>query len=562
MQGDVDSVFLGVDMRVSPHLLPNGVLSYAENNRLRNGSCDTRKGTWVPPWANKVDGDGKVTTMGEAHGGTVFKDPTTNFPWIIIAAGGKFYAGHHSRAVFEIDAPPDLVLSGRVRFIQCFDGLLALREGGATPLILKSINGGFMYVDQGELEVDENEVPIEQHLPSSAFGVHFQNRVFVPHSNDLVFASLVNECTKGAVTLQSFRVNQGSDDVITAIYKYGESSLLIGKERSVYIVRNVYGDLSNIILDEFSSEYGIAGPDCCVSVGSDLWFLAPNRGIVSVRQTELNEIQGNTEPISKAITPIIEKIDWNRAYYSLAATFDSYVYFIVPIMACGVETWTMLVYDTQVNAWVSADWGPWLENPISFMPLVYNGKQRLGILNSNGYVVLLDDGRHDEYFDGSLHVKQPVHHVVRTRGYLGVPPGVKDYKLVSWLVDSWDPHYDVWQKAGGASEMCCVRKGITKDKTVFQKPWNAKAYRLDNKDDNHYAPYKEDYSLSFANGVKMCFGRNGIKPELFQEFNESGSINKVAPFLQIEFRSHRGSLKIKQVAIGANEATMGLQSKV
>jgi hypothetical protein len=559
MQGDGDMVFLGLEMRLSPQALPQGYLHHAENIRLRRGYIEPRKGVWLAPWANKLGEDGPIL-MGQAHGGAVFKDPVTKFPWLIVAAGGKVYAGHFSRGPFEISVPPDLVLIDRVRFVQAFDGLLMFRGGGRKALIMKSLDSGFGYVEDVELEQDEDGQFIEQHLPSAEFGVYFGNRVFAPVDGDQVYASGVLTPTKGPVTLQPFRVNQGSDDDITAIAKFGKSSLLIGKGRSVYVVRNVYGDLSDIILDEFSSEYGIAGPDALVEVGSDLWFLATNRGIVSIRQTEQNEIQGNKEPISKPITPIINKIDWTRASRALATTFDSYVYFCLPVNDCGGKAWVMVVYDAQIGSWVSMDWGPWLEDPVEFMPLVFRGQQRLGMLNSAGYVVMLDDGHYDESLAGGLQ-KRAVSAVFRTRGYLGMAPGIKGFKRVDWLCETWDPHYDVYTDSGGASELCCARLGITKDRTKFQKPWNARPYQLTNKDDNQYAPHREDYSLNLSGGLKMCFGENGIRPEVYQEFNESARVNRDGAYLQVEVRTVSGVVRIKQITVGAQEASMGMATK-
>lgn len=562
MTGDGDNGFTGLDMRVMPHVLPVGYLSYAMNVRMREGDARTRKGAWMAPWCNKIVGQ-EIVPMGTANGGCVFRDPKTNFPWVIIAAGGKVYAGHHARAPFEVPVPNDLVINGRARFVQCFDGLLMFREGGVQPLIMKDLNSGFGYVDdEVDLETDEQDQVIEQRLPKSEFAVKAANRVFAPHSTDLVFASGVNECAKGPITLQPFRVNQGADDAITSITKYGKTTLVVGKERSVYVVRNVYGDLSEIILDEFSSEYGIAGPDCVVEVGSDLWFLAPGRGIVSIRQTEQNEILGNTEPISKPITPIIDKIDWRRAKYSLAATYDSYVYFVVPVSACGDATWYMLVYDTQLGSWVSVDWAPWLEDAVAFLPLVFAGQQRLGILNSNGYVVMLDDGHCDDYMDGQVPSKRPVQSIIRTRGYVGSQPGYKSFKRVDWLCETWDAHYDVWGTMGGATEHCIIRKDILKDRRRVLKPWNAKNYSLDNKNDDHYKPYREDYSISFADGLKVCFGKNGIKPGLHQEFNEGASVNRTGPYFQLEFRTHRGFFRLKTSSIGAQFDGAALSTKV
>lgn len=560
MLGDGDNSFGGLDGRLMPGVLPPGYVSIAENVRMRRGYIEQRKGSWVPPWANKVI-DKKIVPMGAANGGCVWQDPVGGYPWLIVAAGGKIFAGHHSRAPIEIPVPDDLVLSGRVRFVQCFDGLLAFRENEARPLIMKDLNSGFGYVDEVPLIEDEQGQAIEQHLPNGAFATKAANRIFVPHARDLVFASGVNECAKGPVTLQPFRINQGSDDSITAIVKYGKTSLVVGKERSVYVVRNVYGDLGDLVLDEFSHEYGIAGPDAVVEVGADLWFLATNRGIVSIRQTEQSELLGNIEPVSKPIQHIIDQIDWRRASRSLAHAFDSYIYFVVPVHSCGDQSWAMCVYDAAIGAWVSVDSGPWLDDPVCFMPLVYQGQQRIGILNGAGYVVLLDDGYNDQYMDGSILSKRAVAGRVKTRGYHGAMPGHKIYKRLDWLIETRDPHYDVTGDPGGVTETCMVRKDITKRRNVFGRPWNAPRFNPLNKDDNQWAPNREDYSFDLSQGP-MCVGDNGIKAGLMQEFNESASLSRSGPYFQVEFRFHRGTFKLKQVTCGAQPSSAGQSTKI
>src|SRR5882672_781113 len=49
-----DRLFVGVNMRLDPALLPAGYASEAINMRFRNGIAETRKGFIFPPWANNT----------------------------------------------------------------------------------------------------------------------------------------------------------------------------------------------------------------------------------------------------------------------------------------------------------------------------------------------------------------------------------------------------------------------------------------------------------------------------------------------------------------------------
>jgi hypothetical protein len=129
---------------------------------------------------------------------------------------------------------------------------------------------------------------------------------------------------------QQFKVNQGSADKLVALYKFNETTLVAFKERSVYAIFNVYGDLTAAQQDQLTDQFGCVAPDSIVQVGKDLWFLS-QLGVMSIQQTEQNKLQGVVLPVSEPIDPLIQRIVWLHAAEARAAYLNSTYYLAVPL---------------------------------------------------------------------------------------------------------------------------------------------------------------------------------------------------------------------------------------
>lgn len=325
-----DAFFIGIQRRRDPSQLERGRAWEAVNKRFTDGCAAPRLGIRKMGWTNRSDVDDAslVIPFGAIHGAGVFSDPTTGEEWIVIAADGRCYKLHENTTSSELQLPAGVVLEGRVTFTQANNQLFMFRGETRDWLLMDDLNAGF---------TDPVVTPIPAHIrtPNADLAIYQQNRLVVPYQRDLLFMSDILDCSSGPDLIDTQRINQGSADKLAAVYKFNDSTIIAAKENSIYVLANFYGTNSDIatnaILDTVTNEYGCVAAKSFVQVGNDVWFLAHNRGIMTIRQTEQNKLQGVDVPASYDIEPIIKRINWQYADRAVAANWNNKVYFAVPI---------------------------------------------------------------------------------------------------------------------------------------------------------------------------------------------------------------------------------------
>jgi hypothetical protein len=133
-----------------------------------------------------------------------------------------------------------------------------------------------------------------------------------------------------------FRINQGSADEIVDLAKFNESTVVVWKDASWGVLSNVAFSLTQLSLDFRNTEYGLAARGAWTLAGSDLYFTATKRGVVSVRQSENGKLIGVDLPLSAPIQRLIDRIDWTLGEGIRMANWDSKLYCAVP-MSDGVQ---------------------------------------------------------------------------------------------------------------------------------------------------------------------------------------------------------------------------------
>lgn len=128
-----------------------------------------------------------------------------------------------------------------------------------------------------------------------------------------------------------FRINQGSEDELVQLQKFGDSTVVALKGRSWGILNNFTGDLSGMSLDMRGTEYGLSANACSVNVGENVYWLAEKRGVVSLRQTEQGKVQSVDLPLSNEIQPLIDRINWLYVQKARMAYWDNKLYVAVPL---------------------------------------------------------------------------------------------------------------------------------------------------------------------------------------------------------------------------------------
>lgn len=128
-----------------------------------------------------------------------------------------------------------------------------------------------------------------------------------------------------------FRINQGSEDELVQLQKFGDDTVICFKGKSWGALSGVRYDLASLQLDMRGTQYGLSAPRASVVAGQDIYLLAEKRGVVSIRQTEQNALQSVDLPLSDEIQPLIERINWSLSGRARMAYWDNKLYVAVPL---------------------------------------------------------------------------------------------------------------------------------------------------------------------------------------------------------------------------------------
>ena len=374
---DGDTAFVGVNQKLSPDKLKPGFVSDAVNVRFENGVIKPRKGLKKVGWVNQTNTEITNHSTGgrnigfkpfsNVKGVGKFSDPI-GVNWMLVASA-EGSAGSHK--VYALTAGNDIQTinsnltfdENDVTFVQCFNVVIMFRGEDLPPLKCDRIDDGFVAITQEEtdttIEENEDRTMVDDgtdQIPNAGSGLFFQNRLLIPHSRDLVAASDFLSYTRYQPVLSNFRINQGSEDKLVALWKFDQTTLLCFKESSVYAVRNIVGNLSDIYLDEITRTFGLVSAKAVTTVGRDVWFLSDQRGIVSLQLHESGKLQGQDVPASDAIQPLIDRVNWDYAHKAVAAYWGNRAYWALPVDG-ATECNVIAVYDFRNGAWSGYDKG-------------------------------------------------------------------------------------------------------------------------------------------------------------------------------------------------------------
>ena len=210
-------------------------------------------------------------------------------------------------------------------------------------------------------------------MPNATHGIFIANRLTAPtkydpsstaYGNKRQFVT-VSDALDHAHTYfnQVFRINFGSDSEIQDLVVYDENRLLIFTDRDVsmvtgYIVEGTNATFgSSVAIQPVVHNYGVSGRGAAVVVGSDCYFYASRRGIVSLAQTEQSKVRGVDVPLSEPIQPLIDRIDPRHEGKVRLAWWDNKLYCAVPLDDGADGNNALLVYDFINQSWASHDTG-------------------------------------------------------------------------------------------------------------------------------------------------------------------------------------------------------------
>lgn len=347
---DGDAFFQGVNELDHPAQLQPGELAGARNNRCTEGDCAPRLGWAKLAWTNNVAaGATTAQPFATIYGAGEYKD-TADRRWLIIAANGRVYRTIQNSGAVEVPLPPGVTIDYEATFVQTEQGLLLLRGvNDEAPLLLTDLDVGFapvaieantgVEVGTGVSATTGAAKPIYADgtlpLPNISTAEWIGNRLWFPFTDDTYGKDLLGASDYLNATRFAFRdagrVNQGSADALLRYFKFNEDFGVAFKEKSIYIVGGTTGNLAALTLQELTRNYGIAGPKCVATVGKDVWFLAPQRGIMSVSLTEENKFKALDIPVSRELHRTMKRMDWRNAHKARFAVWDNKFFAALPL---------------------------------------------------------------------------------------------------------------------------------------------------------------------------------------------------------------------------------------
>lgn len=335
-----DQGWIGVNMRLEPHLLPPGYASLARNMRFSNGVPESRRGCGFPAWANKTTATG-TAPWGTVHGLGMFSDPETRQTYQVVAADGKIYRCLPNNWPVEMTLPAGVTISGTVTFTQAAGRLICHRGFDADAIWTNGMDYAWTLIP------DPDFTSGVARFPNVERSVYFQGRLWAWKDDDTIAYSDFNDPTASVPVQQELYINPGSSSRGVGMVKLGSNTLVLFKDREIYALYNVYGDMSAAYGDQVSSEFGCVAVETIVDVGNEVWFLSRDglralveyqgnttTGIQSiVRFKTAKNAEGQEFPVevSEPIRPLIDRLVSTSLAGCSAAYANRKFYLSVPL---------------------------------------------------------------------------------------------------------------------------------------------------------------------------------------------------------------------------------------
>jgi hypothetical protein len=327
------------------------------------------------------------------------------------------------------------------------------------------------------------------------------------------------------------------------------------KQHSIYQLANVTGDLSAMTLQKLPGTLGLVGLKAVTAVAGDILFMDWS-GVYKISQVFEGSPQASSLPVSDAIKPLIDSINWNAAAGIRAENRRERVYFAVPLQNATRNN-ALLVYNLISSSWESIDT---FDDPDfridDLVKTNYIGERRLfAVDRQKGLILLLEQGRTD-LFGNSIDSEHQIKFGVLTRGYAGVGPR-NNFPRVGIDLATWNPSFTIQAFVDGSNAKTLV-SNRTRDRTKYETFGKAN-WNPANLGDDHASARRKDYSVGFQTGYPptptppnqqgFMLGNNGIQVEREQEITERYPIDMRGRYCQFRIENTTGSVGVRSVVL-------------
>ena len=517
-------------------------------------------------WRGSTFGDGLFVAVGSSgatmnsvslgvFASAIYSDPNSiGQTWIMLVGYDSvgFYANGYTGKSISLGAYTVTVQS---TIVQANNQVYIFRGADETPLYWDgNWNGTFALVPDTTLPASFLSIP------KSNQATFCQNRLWVIDGKDEVAASDILAFTDYDPIANELHINTGGSDYLVATFPFGQDSLIAFKNKSILLIQNIQGALSNSItgvpiatVTEITRQVGLVGINGVTSIGPDLAYVSnQNINLLTLTSTN-NSLQHKTLPLSTRIDMIMSRVNWKVGYKICIGYWSNKLYVALPLDNSSVCN-SVVVYNFTTENW----FGEWsFDNTISmciqsWQVIDYLGVQRMHAVTEDGRIFVTDEGQND--ISGATVAEISTELV--TRAY--DTSNVNHFQRRAFVdLATNRPEVSVSAFTEGASEESVILTDQTYSRSESWK-FADSSYDLTNANNNFNRAYRKDYSTgSLAAGSTPGLPATGLQtgtgfqPEMEQQYRLPLITRRQGRLSWLELTNTQGYMRIMSVGYEA-----------
>lgn len=537
-----DGLFVATSLNGSSRVMtsPNGVNWVSRSAAAANSwtSVDFGNHLFV---AVSFDGTGNrvMTSPSESvYASAIYSDPNdAGSQWIMLAGASQvgFYA--FGRASRSVSYASGLTVSEQATIVQANNQVFIFRGADAAPLRWSG-NWG----DEFELATGT--------IPSTNQALYAQNRLWCIDGKDTIRASDVLDFTVFNALENSVNIGIGDSTFLVTLYPFGNSTILVFKNRSIIALTGIEGALSDIVASEVTRQVGAVGINSVVSVGPDVVYMSDrNINLITLTSTN-NALQHKILPLSRNIQKIFNRVNWEYGYKVSMGFHDNKLFVALPLdnaTTCNA----VVVYNFVTENWFG-EWnfdeslGMAIQN---FVVANYLGLQRLHAVTEDGRIFVVGDGQND--ISGTTVAE--ISTSLTSRAYSMGNQNHTPRRLYLDLATN-RPKFSVTAYSEGVSE---YTEELTDQTFSRSDSWifNDSTYDLTNANDDYNRAGRKDYSAGTGSGG--IESGTGFLPEAEQEYRLPIMTRRNGRLSWLKVENTTGLIRIMTVGFEARAGNRG-----
>ena len=486
--------------------------------------------------------------LQNVYASSIYSDPNNiGQTWIMMlgnASVGFFANGYTGKTIslgsYQVTTQSTIVQANNYVYI--------FRGPDETPLYWDGDwNGTFALVPDTTLPASFLSIP------KSNNAVYYQNRLWVVDGSSTIAASDVLAFQDYDPLANEFNVNTGNSDYMVAAFPFGQNSLIAFKNKSIMLLQNVEGALTDVTVTEITRQVGLVGINGVTSIGPDLAYVS-NQNINLLTPTSTNNsLQHKTLPLSTRIDMIMSRVNWKVGYKICIGYWSNKLYVALPVdnsLVCNA----VVVYNFTTENW----FGEWnFDSTLnmciqSWQVIDYLGLQRMHAVTEDGRIFVTDEGQND--INGSTVAEISTELV--TRAY--DTSNVNHFQRRAFVDLSTNrPEVSVSAFTEGASEESVILTDQTYSRSETWK-FSDSTYDLTNANNDFNRAYRKDYSTgTLAAGSTPGLPSTGLQtgtgfqPEMEQQYRLPLITRRQGRLSWLELTNTQGYISVMAVGYEA-----------